>query len=227
MNGDRIYDGDMSDRQSPDAVAIDLDTWERRPLYELFSNFDEPFHGVCLRVDCTAAYRFAKEHRLSVFLTLLHRSLAAANQVANLKTRIVDGAVLQYATIHGGSAVGRANGTIGFGHYAYQPELIAFVREASLEVERVKSRSDLERYAGQDLIRYSVLPWFDFTSISHATNSGSHDSAPKITFGKITEGNGRFTMPVSIHVHHALADGLHVAQFVEQFERYLAAPDAL
>ena len=99
------------------------------------------------------------------------------------------------------------------------------MREASVELERVKGRNDLERYAGQDLIRFSVLPWFDFTSISHARSFSVQNSAPQITFGKITEAEGRFTMPVSIHVHHALADGLHVAQFVEQFERYLVAPE--
>jgi chloramphenicol O-acetyltransferase type A len=215
----------MRDKFNGESVQIDLKTWERAPLYELFGSFSEPFHGVCLRVDCTEAFRYAKDLRISVFLTLLHRSLAAANQVENFKTRIVDGAILKYTTIHGGSAVGRANGTIGFGYYVYQPELVEFVREASLEVQRVKQRNDLERHVAQDLIRYSVLPWLDFTCISHARDFAMRDSAPKITFGKITDTGGRCTMPVSIHAHHALADGLHVAQFVEQFERYLAAPE--
>jgi chloramphenicol O-acetyltransferase type A len=217
----------MEAKFSNESVQIDLKTWERAPLYELFGSFSEPFHGVCLRVDCTEAFRYAKDLRISVFLTLLHRSLAAANQVENFRTRIVDGAVWKYTTIHGGSAVGRSTGTIGFGYYVYQPELVAFVREASLEVERVKNRNDLQRNTGQDLIRFSVLPWFDFTSISHARDLATPDSAPRITFGKITETDGRCTMPVSIHVHHALADGLHVAQFVEQFQRYLAAPEAI
>jgi len=217
----------MEEKFSAEAVQIDLKTWERGPLYELFSSFSEPYHGVCLRVDCTETFRYAKDSRISVFLSLVHRSLIAAHQVENFRTRIVEGAVWKYTTIHGGSAVGRANGTIGFGHYPYHPELVPFVREASLELERVKSRNDLERYPGQDLIRFSVLPWFDFTSLSHARNLDTQDSAPKITFGKITETGGRSTMPVSIHVHHALADGLHVAQFVEQFERYLAAPESL
>lgn len=217
----------METRFKTEAVPIDLKTWERGPLYELFSSFSEPYHGVCLRLDCTETFRYAKDSRISVFLSLVHRSLIAAHQVENFRTRIVDGAVWKYTTIHGGSAVGRPNGTIGFGHYPYHPELLAFVREASLELERVKSRNDLERYPGQNLIRFSVLPWFDFTSLSHARSLGTPDSAPKITFGKITETGGRCTMPVSIHVHHALADGLHVAQFVEQFERYLAAPEAL
>ena len=222
-----VYDKVMPEQYSSGAVPIDLQTWERSALFHLFSEFDEPFHGVCLRIDCTESFRFAKQSRVSVFLTLVHRALIAAHQVENFTTRIVDNAVWRYPTIHGGSAVGRPNGTIGFGHYPYQPELLPFVREASAELERVKSRTDLVRHAGEDLIRFSVLPWFDFTSISHARSFSRRNSAPMITFGKITEAGDRCTMPVSIHVHHALADGLHVAQFVEQFERYLAAPETV
>ncbi|HEY4010623.1 MAG TPA: CatA-like O-acetyltransferase [Acidobacteriaceae bacterium] len=217
----------MENAFDTEAVQVDLSTWERRSIFELFNAYSEPYHGVCLRVDCTETFRYAKTHRISVFLSLLHRSLLAANQTENFKTRVVDGAVWAYKTIHGGSAVGRPNGTIGFAHYAYRPHLMEFAREASLALERVKNRTDLERYPGQNIIRYSVLPWFDFTSISHARDFAASDSAPKITFGKITEANGRWTMPVSIHVHHGLADGSHVAEFLEHFEHALATPDAL
>ncbi|HEY0306802.1 MAG TPA: CatA-like O-acetyltransferase, partial [Acidobacteriaceae bacterium] len=64
----------------------------------------------------------------------------------------------------------------------------------------------------------------DFTSISHARQLKHVDSAPKITFGKITLADGRRTMPVSIHVHHGFADGLHVAQYLDHFQRCLDAP---
>ena len=50
------------------------------------------------------------------------------------------------------------------------------------------------------------------------------DSAPRLTFGKITGADGRCTMPISIHAHHVQADGLHVAKFVEKFELCLDAP---
>lgn len=217
----------MAETFSTEAVQIDLSTWERRPLFELFNGYSEPYHGVCVRVDCTETSHYAKDHQLSVFLSLLHRSLLAANNTETFRLRVVDGAVWSYKTIHGGSAVGRSNGTIGFAHYAYRPQLTEFVREASVELERVKGRSDLERYKGQNIIRYSVLPWFDFTSISHARDYTARDSAPKITFGKITEAGDRRTMPVSIHVHHGLADGSHVAEFMEHFERTLADPDSV
>ncbi|MDP9049180.1 MAG: CatA-like O-acetyltransferase [Acidobacteriota bacterium] len=206
---------------------IDLETWERRALFDLFKSYSEPYHGVCIRVDCTATYNYAKQHGLSVFLCFLHRSLAAAHQVENFRTRIVDQTIWRYAEINGGSAVGRANGTIGFGHYQYKERIQEFVREASVEVDRVRQRTDLERYPDANLIRYSSLPWMDFTSISHARDFSKDDSAPRITFGKMIETDHRRTMPVSIHVHHALVDGLHVAQFVERFQHLLHQPDAM
>ncbi|MBV9268639.1 MAG: chloramphenicol acetyltransferase [Acidobacteriaceae bacterium] len=208
-----------------EGVRIDPETWERRAIFEFFKGFTEPYHGVCVRVDCTETFRFAQKHRLSIFLSLLHRSLVAAHQVENFKTRIVEGDVWRYERINGGSAVGRANGTIAFAYYRFRRHLLEFVEEATLEVERVKQRDDLERYTGPDLIRFSVLPWFDFTSISHARDFSQDDSAPRITFGKISDVNGRCTMPVSIHVHHALADGMHVAEFLELFHKSLDAPD--
>jgi len=211
---------------SDERQKIDLATWERRDVFDFFKDFTEPYHGVCLRVECTATHRYAKDHGLSVFLSLVHRALAAAHQVEDFHTRIVDGEVWRYEQIHGGSAVGRPNVTIGFATYAFEERLGDFVRAAAPEAERVRQRTDIERYPEPNLIRFSTLPWFDFTSISHARNFAHEDSAPRITFGKITEADGRRTMPVSIHAHHGLADGLQVAQFVEQFQLHLNAPEA-
>src|ERR1700751_489845 len=123
---------------------IDLETWERRAVFNFFASFTEPYHGVCLRVDCTGTYRHAQEHHLSIFLSLLHRSLVAAHQVENFRTRIVNGAVWRYELINGGSAVGRPNGTIGFAHYRFRERLKEFVDETSVEVERVRRRDDVE-----------------------------------------------------------------------------------
>jgi len=205
---------------------IDPHTWERAAVFDFFRAFTEPFHGVCLRVDCTVTHRYAKEQGLSVFLSLVHRALAAAQQIENFRTRIVDGEVWLYRQIHGDSAVDRPNGTIGFAYYRFHPDLAAFVHEAMPEVQRVRQRNDLELAPVQNLIHFSVLPWLDFSSLSHARNFTHEDSVPRITFGKITETEGRRTMPVSIHVHHALADGLHVAQFVEHFQDFLKAPES-
>jgi chloramphenicol O-acetyltransferase type A len=72
------------------------------------------------------------------------------------------------------------------------------------------------------VIHFSAIPWLDFTSLSHARSYTFPDSCPKISFGKMKiNENGKRTMPMSIHVHHGLVDGLHLGQFVDYFQEIM------
>jgi chloramphenicol O-acetyltransferase type A len=93
-------------------------------------------------------------------------------------------------------------------------------------LERVKAESGPLDPQDQrdDLIHYSIIPWVSFTSFAHARRWGIDDATPKIVFGKHREVNGRRLMPVSVEVHHALVDGLHVGRFHAAFQRRLDQP---
>jgi chloramphenicol O-acetyltransferase type A len=200
---------------------LDIQTWDRKEYFEFFSKFEEPFYGVCVNVDCTIAYRIAKEKGISFFLYTLYRSLEAAQIIEPFKYRIDQDEVFIYDKINAGTTIARPNGTFGYGYIEYHSVLDVFMATANKEVERVQGRTDLQRSPNPDLVRYSSLPWVDFTSISHARMFSVKDSCPRISFGKITVNNGKRTMPLSIHVHHALVDGLHVGQYIDCFQELL------
>ena len=94
-------------------------------------------------------------------------------------------------------------------------------------LERVKSEAGpLDPQDDRDdLIHYSVIPWVAFTSFAHARRWGTDDAVPKIVFGKHREVGDRRLMPVSVEVHHALVDGLHVGRFYEALQRRLDGAD--
>lgn len=48
-------------------------------------------------------------------------------------------------------------------------------------------------------------------------------SDPRSNLGKYVTRDGRTTLPVSLFVNHALADGLHISRFYENLGRELAA----
>jgi chloramphenicol O-acetyltransferase type A len=200
---------------------VDIESWIRKAHYQFFSTFEEPYYGVCVNIDCTRAYQFAKHNGLSVFLYFLHRSLSAAQRIETFKYRMEHGEVFLYQRIDAGATIARSNGTFGYGHILYCESLEAFLEGAGREVERVRGTSDLTRTTAANVIRYSALPWIDFTSISHARMFSVPDSCPRISFGKITENAGKRSMPVSIHVHHALVDGLHVGQYIDCFQQLM------
>ncbi len=64
------------------------------------------------------------------------------------------------------------------------------------------------------------------TSFSHARNWRREDSVPKIAFGKFIRENDRTLLPISVEVHHALVDGLHVGQYLNRLEDAFTKPEA-
>jgi chloramphenicol O-acetyltransferase type A len=172
-------------------------------------------------VDCTDAYQFSKANGVPFFLYYLHKCLTAANKIEPFKYRIEGDEVFIYDRINAGATVARDNGTFGFGYFYFYDSIEDFVTVASEEIKRVKGTTELARSSKNDLIRCSALPWLDFTSISHARSFSVRDSCPKISFGKLTDLNGKKTMPVSVHVHHALVDGIHVGEFIDCFQQSL------
>jgi chloramphenicol O-acetyltransferase type A len=195
-----------------------IDSWARKDHFLFFKQFDEPFYGVNVTMDCTAAYSFAKAQKASFFLYTMYCALTAAHRVENFKYRIEGDDVYVHDQIDGQSTVGRSNGTFGFGSFPYATTFDDFLVTGNAEMESVKNATGLVRNGATNIIRFSSLPWIDFTSISHARIFGTEDSCPKISFGKMTIHEGKRTMPVSIHVHHALVDGLHVGQYIDCFQ---------
>lgn len=200
---------------------IDLKAWKRGEHFAFFHDFYEPYYGICSRIDCTDAYRYCKEHGYSFFLSCLYWTLKAAQEVEAFKLRIDDKRVFRYERIDGGSAVDRPDGTFGFGAFPYQTDMKLFLQKAAAEVSRVRASTGLCRTEAPNVIRYSSLPWIDFTSITHAQKSVVGDSCPRITFGKMSKTEGHRSMPIAVHVNHALVDGRDVGQFLETFQNLI------
>lgn len=198
---------------------LDIDQWARRDHFNFFRQFEEPFFGVCVNIDCTAAYQKAKESNTSFFLYYLYQSLAAANSIEPFRYRIKNDEVWVYDRVNASPTINRPDGTFGFSYMDYYESLEEFIDHAQQEIARVQGSTGLiPAISGENVIHYSSIPWINFTQLSHARSFSFKDSCPKISFGKMTEENGRRTMPVSIHVHHALMDGYHVGQYVELFQ---------
>ncbi|MBB6109454.1 chloramphenicol O-acetyltransferase type A [Mucilaginibacter lappiensis] len=203
---------------------LNIDTWARKEHFNFFRGFEEPFYGVVVNVDCTRAYTFAKDNGVSFFLYYLHKSLTAINELEPFKYRIYGDEVFVYDRINAGPTIGRANGTFGFGYIDFHSSLDTFIEGAKKEIERVQTTTTLfAPKLDDDIVHYSAMPWIDFTSLSHARSFSLPDSCPKISFGKMTEDNRKKSMPVSLHVNHALVDGMHVGQYYDLFQQLMSS----
>jgi chloramphenicol O-acetyltransferase type A len=202
--------------------VLDIETWPRKDHFNFFKQFEEPFFGVCVQVECTKAYTVCKASGHSFFLYYLYQSLKAANAIEAFKYRITGNEVFIYDVVNASPTINRPDGTFGFAYMDYKDNFTDFVVSAKAEIEKVQQQKGLiPAMQGENVIHYSSGPWINFTSLSHARSFSYQDSIPKISFGKVTEQQGRKHMPLSVHVHHALMDGYHVGQFISQFEELM------
>ncbi|MEZ7506818.1 CatA-like O-acetyltransferase [Flavobacterium sp. Arc2] len=205
-------------------TLLDLDNWPRKEHFHFFKQFEEPFFGATIAIDCTNAYTKSKELGASFFIYYLHKTLVAVNSNEPFRYRILEDKIYIYDRIDASATIGRADGTFGFSLIRYNPDFNVFKETALAEIERIQNTTGLftRTFENDNVIHFSAIPWLNFTSLSHARSYTFPDSCPKISFGKMTVlETGKRSMPMSIHVHHGLMDGLHLSQFVAFFQEIM------
>jgi chloramphenicol O-acetyltransferase type A len=203
---------------------IDQSTWKRKEYFDFFSAMASPYFGVVTEVECTAAYAAAKETGHSFFASYLHKSILAVNQTPELCTRILGRDVVSFSPVHAGTTIGRADGTFAFAYVDFSTDFEVFNARLQEEILAVKNSTGLRLNDDDkklDLIRHSTLPWTAFTALLHPTRLDPQESVPKITFGKAFLRDGKRFLPVSVEAHHGLADGLHLAHYLQTLQDLL------
>jgi chloramphenicol O-acetyltransferase type A len=205
-------------------TLLDIDNWPRKEHFHFFKQFEEPFFGATVEIDCTTAYNKSKALGASFFIYYLHKTLVAVNTNEPFRYRISDDKIYICDRVDASATIGREDGTFGFSLIQYDPDFDHFKEIALKEIERIQSTTGLftRTFENDNVIHFSAIPWLDFTSLSHARSYTFPDSCPKISFGKMkVSENGKKTIPMSIHVHHGLMDGLHLGQFVDSFQHIM------
>lgn len=203
-------------------TKLDQSSWNRKEHFDYFSKLTEPFYHLNMDVECTKGLQQVKSTGDSVFAWYLFNAMKASNTVKEFRYRIEDKEVYEYEEVHVSPTISRQDGTFGFGQVNFIEDFELFQSVLKDEIMRVQALTGLFTAPERpDVIHYTALPWFSFTGLSHPRNFGDGDSIPKIAFGKIYFLDGKSFLPLSVHVHHGLIDGNHVARFVEIFQQNL------
>ncbi len=201
---------------------LDLANWNRIEHFNFFKQFDQPYYGVTVNVDCTSSYEKAKGLGVPFFNYYLHKSLVAINAVENFRYRIEGGEVYVYDEVDASATILREDKTFGFSMVKFERDFERFNKDLCAEIARVKSTTGLfTTEVSPSVIHFSALPWLNFSSISQASHAAFADSCPKISVGRLHEENGRKMLPFNIYVHHALIDGYHIGIFYEKLQDLL------
>lgn len=197
-------------------------TWERAMHCMVFRNSVEPAFCVTFEADVTELKKYVKDNNISFTLAMVYAVCRCANQIEAFRYRFVDGKIVLFDNID--TAFTYLNKKTNLFKVVNVP-MMGNLKEYCINAKKIADEQ--EEYfmgsLGNDVFQCSPMPWVTYTHISH-TNSGKKDNAtPLFDWGKYYVKDGRIMMPISVQAHHSFVDGIHIGEYVDLLEKYLAS----
>ena len=201
---------------------IDLDTYPRRDHFNHFCAMAYPYAGVTVDVDVTDLLARCREKGYSFYLMVLHALALAADEVPEFRRRIDRGGIVEYAECPTSHIELKPDGTYAYCTLRHHMPLADYLAQAESARTAAREGGSIEEEDDvQSMYFISTLPWLHYTQLIQPVACGE-ESNPRITWGKYQANDkGRMMMPLSVLVHHALVDGIHIAKFYEAFNQQM------
>ncbi len=201
---------------------IDRAAWARSMPFELFRTYATPHFAVTARLDVSRLLTVLRPQGVSAYRACLFALGSAVNAVPELRTRFSGDTVIEYEAVDLSMTVPKDDESFAYGYLAFDADWKRFDAACETAIaEAVAGRTAANTGERLDLAYLSCMPWLDFSAMTNAM-PGPHDCIPRIAWGRFTPGAGStHTVAAAIEVHHAVADGIHVARFFEAAQRIL------
>lgn len=214
----------------PGYQKIDMETWPRREHYRYYRGMLKCGYSLTARIDVTEAVAFAKSHGRRFYGCFLYAAARAVNGMDEMKLMTTpDGGPGIWDTVHLNFTVFHGDDkTFSDLWTEYYPEFEIFYQEFQRVLDTYGDVHGIKGRPGQpaNFFCASCVPWLDYTGFT--THSvGEPALFPIITFGRYTEEKGRYTLPVTVTISHAAADGYHTSLLFQRLQEQLDAFDGM
>ena len=197
---------------------IDMESWERREFYEHFINEVRCTYSATVNIDIT---NLAGQRLYPAMIWLLTQ---AVNQMPEFRTDLtteglgIYDEMLPAYTIFNRDNKNFSNIWTKF-NSNYREFLKLYEADAAMFSSSVSFAPKPDRPA--NTFDISMVPWFTFTAFNiNIFNAGKY-LLPIFTMGKIFEASGKRLLPLAIQVHHAVCDGHHVGEFIQELQEQI------
>ena len=207
---------------------IDLATYPRKEHFQYFRSLAYPYMGVTVNVDVTEFAAWCKREKHSFYLAFMHLAALAADSVPQLRHRIYQDGIIEIESSTTSHVELLESGVYCYcelqhAEYAEWERYFPYAQAQQVACHGAAAETSLEVDGTESLrsIFISCLPWLNYTALIQPVACGD-ESNPRITWGRFEKNSeGRLMMPLTVLLHHGLADGMHMAQFYAEVERRL------
>jgi chloramphenicol O-acetyltransferase type A len=208
-------------------TPIDMATWPRQQYFYYFTKMAPMSFTISAKIDITNAYDELHEQGVGFFPGYLYLTSKVLTTMSEFRIgRDAEGQLGYFDQLNPSYTVMHDNHTITSCWSDYTPDFPMFVQRVHDDSEAAQQISGPVGKPDQPINSFEagMLPWVHFDSYTPMPVNGLPSFAPVLQAGQWQVVSGRRLMPLSITANHAVADGYHVSNLLNQLQQAFNQP---
>jgi chloramphenicol O-acetyltransferase type A len=196
---------------------VNMEKYYRKDIFRRFSVDCKCSVSITSRIDVGCLFLYSKETDTKFYINFLYILAKVLNSKKDYRLGYLkkSNQVVIYDKINPAHYVFHEKNNICTPVYTeFLPEYTAFYRQCLIDIQTAKQKNsyevDDERHP--NWFDASYLSWISYDAMHVELPDGYLHFMPIINWGRYRDESGKFLMPVTVRMNHAVADGYLVSQ---------------
>lgn len=202
---------------------IDIKNFNRAEYFQYFMSVGTTLEFTA-KIDITKALEKCRAENIHLQSYLLFQLCQTLNSIENFRYDILNGDFIVWKEIVPTFSSFNKRTKLFFTLYADMKEdYPAFDMEYKRTTKKYADANTIvpQVTLPKNIFNVSCIPWLHYEHFSSNSNNENDKIIKMITLGKYAELNGKFLIPLTIQVSHAIVDGYHISLFYNKLQEKL------
>lgn len=204
-------------------TKVDIDEWSRGSLFQFYIEKMRIVMSLTVDINVAPLITYTKKNGLKFYPAMIWIVSKVINSHDEFKySWDTDGNLIRWDSISPSYTVFNRDDEC-FSKFVteYTDDIFEFYKRTVDDQKKYQEERAMIGNQPQNFFDVSCLPWVKYKHFDvHVFDEGKF-LAPVLTWGKYEVQNGNALMPLTMNIHHAVADGFHLSRFFNEVQELI------
>ncbi len=204
-------------------IKVNLDEWSRGSLFQFYIEKMRIVMSLTVDIDVAPLLTYTRKNNLKFYPAMIWVVSKVINSHNEFKYSWSNGGDLIRWDYISPSYTVFNQGDESFSKFVteYTDNLLEFCKRTVDDQRKYQTERAIIKDQPQNFFDVSCLPWVRYKHFDvHVFDEGKF-LAPVVTWGKYETESNKALMPLTMNIHHAVADGFHVSRFFNEVQELI------
>lgn len=204
-------------------TKVDIDEWSRGSLFQFYIEKMRIVMSLTVDINVAPLITYTKKNDLKFYPAMIWVVSKVINSHDEFKySWDTDGNLIRWDSISPSYTIFNRDDEC-FSKFVteYTDDIFEFYQRTVDDQRKYQEERAIIGNQPQNFFDVSCLPWVKYKHFDvHVFDEGKF-LAPVVTWGKYEVQNGNALMPLTMNIHHAVADGFHLSRFFNEVQELI------